>query len=362
MNVVPSMTMETLNKIGQAAAVRKTVYTYDTGNTFYWVNFGVFPWSTSSFPLVYGSKVRQDDYDYGSGSAGGLLRSTLSTFKWQQIATYLGNNLLTIPYSSTVNDSTGHLAAYTYYGYDESTLQPSGIAEQKVAGESSPGNQTSVHRWLSGSTVATTNCNVSVSNGYLVSQMFHYDTGKVQKSTDPCNNSTTYQYSSTYYGAYPTTVTNPINQITNYSYDFDMGLVTSITDPNSQTTTTKYDAFSRLASVSYPDGGLMQYCYSDIGGPGPNCSQSGPPYSVVTTKAITSAPLNEMSTVVLDGLGRISQTQLNSDITTTTYTLTTYDSLGRKPQVYNPTRCYPLTSNCGETTWGYTTTSYDALN
>jgi RHS repeat-associated protein len=79
------------------------------------------------------------------------------------------------------------------------------------------------------------------------------------------------------------------------------------------------------------------------------------------TKAIT-ASVNEKSTVGFDGVGRESQMQLNSDVPSTTYTLATYDALGRKSQVYNPTRCNPATTNCGETTWGFTTTNYDPLN
>ena len=39
-----------------------------------------------------------------------------------------------------------------------------------------------------------------------------------------------------------------------------------------------------------------------------------------------------------------------------------YDALGRKGTMYNPTRCSPPTTNCGEPTWGFTTYSYDALN
>src|SRR5262249_31743511 len=46
----------------------------------------------------------------------------------------------------------------------------------------------------------------------------------------------------------------------------------------------------------------------------------------------------------------------------TTYQLVTYDSLGRKSQVFNPTRCNPPGTNCGEATWGYVTYLYDALD
>jgi RHS repeat-associated protein len=310
---------------------------------------------------IYGKEISESDYDYPSGTS--LLRTTNTSYAWQSpnpnYSSYLNNNLLDLAYSVQVKDSSGTQRAYTYYGYDESSLQSSGITEQKVAGESYPGNQTSVHRWLNGSTTTSTNCNVAVTNGYLVSNKAYFDTGEVQKNTDPCTYPTTYAYSPTYYGAFPTTVTNALSQVTTYGYDFNTGAVTSIQDANSQTTTKNYDILTRPISISFPDGGSTTACYTDMGGG--TCTQSGAPYQVVVTKAITSS-LNKTSTVVFDGLGRASQTQLNSDPSGTTYTLTTYDADGRKSQVYNPTRCSPITTNCGETTWGYTTTNYDALS
>jgi RHS repeat-associated protein len=331
--------------------------TYDPGFSFtdYLGNTGK--------PGIYGKVVTEQAYDYPSGSS--LLRTTNTSYAWQSpnpnYSTYLTNNLVNLPYSVQVKDGGGTQRAYTTYGYDESGLQSSGVIEQKVTGESYPGNQTSVHRWLNGSTTATTNCNVSVSNGYLVSNKVYYDTGEVQQSKDPCVYPTTYQYSSTYYGAFLTTATNALNQNTTYAYDLNTGVVTSITDPNSQTTNKNYDILSRLISVSFPDGGSTTLCYTDMGGG--TCSQSGAPYQVVVTKAITSSPvLNETSTIVFDGLGRTSQTQLNSDPSGTTYTETVYDANGRKSQVYNPTRCSSITTNCNnETTWGLTTTNYDGL-
>src|SRR3977135_3785596 len=40
----------------------------------------------------------------------------------------------------------------------------------------------------------------------------------------------------------------------------------------------------------------------------------------------------------------------------------TYDPDGRKYKVWNSTRCYPAQTNCGESTWGFTTYNYDPLN
>jgi hypothetical protein len=53
---------------------------------------------------------------------------------------------------------------------------------------------------------------VSVSNGYLVSSKLYYDTGEVQKTTDPCGYITSFQYNaaSPFFGVYLTTATNQL--------------------------------------------------------------------------------------------------------------------------------------------------------
>jgi RHS repeat-associated protein len=316
----------------------------------------------SGFTLVYGVPVAKREYDFPAGTT--LLRTTATSYVWQSSnpnsASYLNNNLLSVPYSVQVKDSAGTQRAYTFYGHDESGLQTSGVIQHKSPGESFPANQTSEHRWLSaGAVTSTTNCNVSVPiGGYVVSNFVFFDTGEVQKKTDPCSKATTYAYSSTYFGALPTTISNPLSQNTSFVYDFNTGVVTSTTDVNSKVTTQGYDSMARPLSVTYPDSGLTTFCYTDVGGG--TCSQSGPPYEVVITKTASPSP-DQISTLVLDGLGRMSQTQLNSDMPGTTYTLTTYDALGRVARRYNPTRCNPQTSNCGESTWGFTTYFYDAL-
>jgi RHS repeat-associated protein len=344
---------------------RKTSTTYDRdhGTTF---AYGVLLMPTG---IQFGSPTGYTDNpwsvaetDYASNAPGGTLRTANTNYQAFANSNYLGRNLLDLISSIQVQNGGGVQQAYTNYGYDEFGLQSSGVAEQKVAGESYPGNQTSIHRWLSnGSAVSQAPCNVSVaSGGYLLTNYVYFDTGEIQKATDPCLYPTSYLYSSAYYGAYRTTLTNAANQNTTFGYDFNTGFVTSITDPNSQATTKTYDIMGRLAGIAYSDGGSTTYCYTDLGGA--TCSQAfAPPFEVVETKAITSS-VNQISTYVFDGLGRVTQTQLNSDSPTATYTQTTYDAVGRKSRVYNPTRCNPPTTNCGETTWGYATYNYDALN
>jgi RHS repeat-associated protein len=341
-NVVPTIIQTTDYPNGVVAAVTKS---YDSG---YGAN-----------EPIFGNVTTESDYDWGNGTKGSLLRQTTTSYQFQSNSNYLTGNLLDLPASIVVSNAAGYKCSETDYTYDNSSyLTAANVTEQHGAPPGPVrGNLSSTSRQLS-----STPCQQSATWSPITSYTNMYDTGELYKSIDPLNNATTYTYSSTFAGAYPTTVTNALNQATQYNYDFSTGLLTSETDANLQPTTGQYDIVFRPTLISYPDGGSTSYCYTDMGGSA--CSKSGAPYSVVTTKAITSSPvLNEVSTVVFDGLGRLSQTQLNSDPDGTDYTLTTYDALGRKSQVYNPTRCSSITTNCEtESTWGYTTTSYDALS
>jgi RHS repeat-associated protein len=174
----------------------------------------------------------------------------------------------------------------------------------------------------------------------------------VDAITDPKGNPpTTYGYSSTYVGTYLTSVTNALNQTTTFTYDFNMGYLASTTDPNSQETTYSYnDKLGRLTTINYPDKGQTGYSYND----------ATPDPTVTTTKLATPDP-TITSVTTFDGLGRARQTQITS-VSPTITTYTTFDSLGRPYYVYNPTGCNPPTTNCGESTFGYSTYSYDALS
>ena len=129
--------------------------------------------------------------------------------------------------------------------------------------------------------------------------------------------------------------------------------MTSTTVPNGQITTDSYDIGWRLTNVTRPTGGgQTSFCYTDVGGS--TCSQGGPPYDVVITKAITSAK-NETATAIVDGLGRLAHTQLNSDPEGIDYADDTYDGEGNKATTSNP---YRTTS---DSTYGISTNNYDAL-
>jgi RHS repeat-associated protein len=285
---------------------------------------------------IYGSVAAEREYDFGNGTPGPLLRQTIPTYLAFSNSNYLNNNLLNLVSSNIVKDGGGTPQAKTTYVYDGAGLVSSGISTQHDSNPPSGtyrGNQTSVSRWLN-----TNNSNVT-------STATFYDTGMVQQKKDPLLKPTTYSYSSTFAGAYLTQECNALNQRTSYNYDSNIGLAVSTTDPNQQPTTYAYEIMSRLSGVTNPDGGGTTITYNDT---------ASPPNALATTK-ITSS-LNKVSTTVVDGIGRLTQTQLNSDPDGVDYTDVTYDANGRKASESNPHR------SAQSGTDGTTTYLYDPLN
>jgi RHS repeat-associated protein len=319
MNIAPIHVTTTWAANNKVSRIEKD---YDSGFSF-----------TGAHTGIYGNVVAKREYDYGTGTWGSLLRQTVTSYYALNNSSYLTYNLLKIPSSVQVKDGGGTQLAYTTYAYDGSAVSSSGISTQHSSspGGSVRGNQTSGSSWL------------NTTGGYLTSSAAYFDTGTVNTATDPKGNTTTYAFSSTYAGAYPTTVTNALHQAATNVYDFNSGRLTSTTDPNSQTTTCTYDEMWRPTSVSYPDHGSISYTYND----------AAPAPTVTTTKLATPDP-SITSIVTFDGLGRAHQKQITS-ISPNILTNTTFDPLGRVSTVSNP-----HFSSSGPTD-GATTYAYDAI-
>lgn len=150
-----------------------------------------------SFP--YGQASTKTETDYGGGSGGAILRCTGTTYRafdgLQNSTGYLAANLINLPAAISVYGGacSGTPIARTTYGYDETSLQSSGISTQRDTSVSTPGtrgNQTSVQR-------------KSDSNGGTVKEtVVYFDTGMPYQSTDPRENTTTFAYSTAYQGAF----------------------------------------------------------------------------------------------------------------------------------------------------------------
>jgi RHS repeat-associated protein len=281
---------------------------------------------------IFGEVASEKVYDWGTGAQGPLLRETDTTYVFQNDSRYTTANLITLPAAVITKDGSGTRVAETDYAYDDpARLTSANITIQHgTAPNPSPvrGNATSASKWL------------NTSANPIISYTNWYDTGVVYKSIDPLNHTTIFAYSGTFVGAYPTTVTNALTQSATYNYDFSTGLLTSATDLNNLPTTYSYDSMFRLSQVNGPEGSQGTLTRQE----------SASPFSTTLTTKINSTQ-NLVKTNVLDGLGRLKQSQFNS-----TFTDTTYDGLGRVHSVSNP----HLTGS--SSTDGTTTYVYDPLD
>jgi RHS repeat-associated protein len=291
--------------------------------------------------LVVGGSLSTDlptdvyDYDFGSGTVGGLLRHTVTAYA------PLGNGIVDHPSSVKVYDS-GSLKAQTTYSYDESTPTASG-ATQHVAITGSRGNLTTV--------AAITN----ISTGAALYRKFsYYDTGTINQagdvsSSNALTNPTTYGYSTTGAScdfAFPVSITEPLSLSRSMTWTCNGGVMHTAVDENNQQTTYDYTDpyFWRLDEVTYPDGGATSWTYNT----------TSTPWNVVAlTKVATGIDMG--TETVFDGLGRVSQTEKLYDLSGDDTVEATYDALGRVATVTNPHR------SGSSPTDGTTSYNYDAL-
>ena len=320
----------------------KVVNTWDSGNSV-----SPFGQGGTVVPVVLGSLLQRDEYDFSNS----LARSTLNHYLWQDNSTYLNDNLISLPASSTVKDGSGNQVAQTTYTYDQyGQGQPaaSGITTGHVsppAGGTVRGNATTASHWLN-----TTNSLISSSATY-------FDTGMKASSTDPLNHTTNYTYSSAFAGAYLTQTNMPdtqmpdqgapvVHHIVSGNYDFNTGLLTSFTDENSQIYTYQYDIMLRLTQGNHPDGGQTVFTYPDSN-------------TVTRQRLMSTGTYEGLYTAKFDGLAR-SIESLQATPSGTVEVDTAYDSVGRETTVSNP--YYQGSSHSTDPTYGVVQTQYDGMS
>jgi YD repeat-containing protein len=255
----------------------------------------------------------------------------------------------------TVYDGSGNMAAQTVNEYDNYThtgqpmLASNAIQHSSGYGTTftTRGNLTAVSKWLN-----TTGASIITTNQYD-------DAGNVLSTIDPNLNKTSYSYAdawastacapSSMSSAFPTKVTNAKSQSASKTYSACTGTVISTTDVNTKTTTYTYDSFDRPWQIVLPDGGSKTFCYSDD--PDGSCYNAGSLFS--TEMDAINKSTNLLQTTLYDGLGRVQETQLNSDPQGTVLVDTQYDADGRAYKVSNPHRS-------GDTVY-WTTKLYDGI-
>jgi RHS repeat-associated protein len=295
---------------------------------------------------TYGNTTQIQEWNYYPGNLPTSPDRT-TTIAYQQAANYVNAHILNRPSSVTVTNSAGGTVAQNLYTYDGTTLAaaPAGLPGHDDTnygtGNTTRGNVTLVQKLVSGST-------------YLNASATYDSDGSLQSQTDFSNtNQTTYQYSGTYYDAYPTTVTNAASLPTNIAYDFNTGLVSSVTDANGQGTSFTYDDLLRPLITRYPNNGWTDSVYSSatLTDVGTGITSATPSISCTPTGGDC-----RHDQIALDTSGRPITNTLVSDPDTATSVNRTYDSNGRVYTVSNPHR------STSSPTDGTETIAYDGLD
>lgn len=310
----------------------------------------------STYSASRGNVTDIKQYDWGQGSRGPLLREEKKTYLNDSNSNYLNSNIVDKVLVDTTYDGSGNQVAQTQYVYDNYTgstamVTTSNAPQHDYTNFSSSniyrGNATQVERWRN-------------TDGALLTTSYTYDDlGNIRTIQDPLLNSTNYFYTDSFANtacppptnslAYVSKVTNALSQNIQVVRYPCTGLVQAHKDQNDinasrSGTTYTYDLLGRMTQKNLPTGGQVTTSYNDV-----------PPISSTSTTKIT-ASLNLVTTTERDGLGRVTQTQLNSDPEGVTYVDTTYDLLGRKSTVSNPHRSGTLPTD------GTTSYFYDPLN
>ncbi len=266
-----------------------------------------------------------------SDAGNTLLTSTTNTYT-------ASSSSVTELTSTQMTDSAGHSVSYTSYGYDETSPTATSGLPQHSTPSASPGNQTSVHVSIDGSTTNTLNTSTA-----------YYDTGMPKSSAAIGGFTTNYGYDST--GTFQTSTTLPtpssgVGLSTSVSYDVASGAALSGTGMNSGQTfsVTQYDALLRPTAATTPEGGQSTTTYA------PN---------QISAKRLIDTRWSDTETY-LDGYGRTIRTAIQSSsgwyLTDSCYV---NGMLQAQSVPYLSSSANPSSTNCSST--NAKLYSYDAL-
>jgi RHS repeat-associated protein len=278
-----------------------------------------------------GNLTQTNEYDWGSGTIGSLLRITQLTYT--SSAPFLVTEKLVYDGSSTIKYREDR-------AYDGATLTSVTGANQHDdtdygTSHTSRGNLTSITTYTAPATPSggiTTNYTYNTLGNMLTTSV----AGVQQKQ---------YNFSSTTQWSAPNSIVSGPSGgpqlITSYTYNNSYtGQLLTVVDPNGQTTSYGYDAYKRLTSVTRPDSTVLTTSYNDTS------------FIVTSTTPIDSSH-SVKSLVAYDGLGR-PITGTTEDASSTVYAIsqTEYDPMGRAYRSSNPYTSSPSY---------WTTSEFDAL-
>ena len=296
---------------------------------------GAISWATSKTSQhIYkynstGSLIEQDDYGYGAGSPGSLLKKTAITYSNLTGITSFRQQV-------TVTDGTS-IVSQTNYNYGDTVTGTSGTP-QHTTPTGSRGNLLSVNYYTSGS-------------AFLTKSYTYFDTGNVQTVTDVNNAQTTYSYGAGSCGnSFPTGVSEPLSLSRSMTWNCTGGVQTSTTDENGKISSTSYTTdpyFWRPESATDPSNAATSFTYTGE-------------TQIEAVLPIVSGSSASDKLTTRDSLGRSSLSQIRETPGGSTFDTVEidYDIVGR------PTRStLPFATTAGQksSTAPGSTTVYDPL-
>jgi RHS repeat-associated protein len=308
-----------------------------------WPGSGGLESKTNIIYNSYGSVTEKDEYAYGAGAPGSLVRKTLTSYA------SLGNNIVGMPSTITVEDGSNNVKRKTTYCYDEGT--PSGTSTCAATSPPTATTGTPQHVAITGSRGNITTVAYLVGSTYLGNTYTYYDTGNVLVAADVNGAQTTYSYGTGSCGnSFATSFSEPLSLSRSMAWNCTGGVETSVTDENSQSVSLTYNDpdFWRTNALTDQESNVATANYTG------------------QTSAEASLNFNSSSStsdllVNMDGLGRSLISQVREAPGSTTYDSveTDYDIVGRPSKT-----SLPYSGSAGQTNSAApgTSTTYDALN
>ena len=311
----------------------------------------------------YSNKILTQEFDYGVGTPGPLVRCTSTTYL------AAGYDTLNPSASSPDPAQTIHLrrlptnqlvyagacagtpvsqTQFEYDSYTEGLTMSNAVQHDPSFGTTytTRGNVTAVEHWR------------NTDGAFLTTRNQYDDAGNVRKSVDPKGNTTILSHADAWgntacqpvggsAAAYLTSTTNALGHLTSSTYDSCTGWAMSATDANGQTITFAYnDPLDRPTHATRPaGGGSTNFTYDDVN-------------HIITTASDlnTLGDQSLKAATIYDGLGRTIETRQYETPSAYISTKQTYDAMGRKKTVSNPYR------STTDPTYGITTFGYDSLS
>lgn len=200
-----------------------------------------------------GVVLEEDDFDYGVGAPGALLKKTITTYaSLGAIKSFPATVTVCAPGGTAAScNGSGTVIAQTINRYDEGTPTATTGTPQFSSVPTPRGNLTTSESLTQGTSL-------------LTKHFSYFDTGNLETFTDINGAQTGYLYGTGSCGnSFPTTVNEPMGLNISLTWDCTGGVTTSITDENSQKSQYAYkdSFFWRPASTTDPTQAVTDYTY-----------------------------------------------------------------------------------------------------